>query len=127
MPKRSLSRQRGARKALEDNLLTSLVWEEKILTTESKAKHLKPIADKIINRAQTDNLTNRRLIARRITQPKVLTKLFSVIGPRLRPESQGSFVRLLKTTPRFGDGAPRAMLALNLKPETKIASSKTKK
>lgn len=116
---RKLSRNTSARKALLRDLVTDLIINERITTTEAKAKELKSLIDKVITLAKKDTLASRRRAARIVRKELVdiekkqdaLQKLFSEIGPRYK-ERQGGYSRVIKTVPRRGDSAPMAIIEL---------------
>ncbi len=102
--KRTLGRKTGPRKALIKNLLNSLILYEKIKTTEVKAKEIKPLMEKIVSRAKTDTLHNRREVMKKIPTQNAVRKLFEVIGKRYK-EKKGGYLRIVKLKERKGDGA----------------------
>lgn len=108
---RQLSRTASHRRALLNNMATSLFQHERIVTTEAKAKELRPFAEKLITLARRGDLHARRLAERKIKDREVLTRLFSEIGPRFagRP---GGYIRILKLGHRPGDGADQARIEL---------------
>ena len=112
---RSLSRKLGSRTSLEKNLLTSLVMHGRILTTEAKAKHIKPLAEQLLTRAKADTLPARRHAATLLTTNAAVAHLFSTVVPQL-PVKDSGFVHIIKTTPRSGDSAPRAVVRIATKP-----------
>ena len=111
MPQRKLSRESGHKKALLRNLTTSLLKEERIETTEPKAKEVKSIAEKIITLGKKNDLAAKRRALSYIYDEDVVTKVFEEIAPRYK-ERQGGYTRILKKGPRRGDGAPIAILEL---------------
>ena len=98
-------------KALMGNLVASLVLAEAIVTTEAKAKALRPIAEKMITKAKKGGLHNHRNVLGFVRDRHVTTKLFDVIGPRYA-ERPGGYTRILKLGPRPGDNAPMARIEL---------------
>ncbi len=108
---RQLSRTATHRRALLNNMATSLFEHGKIVTTEAKAKELRPFAEKLITLARRGDLHARRLVERKVKDREVLTKLFAEIGPRFagRP---GGYTRILKLGHRPGDGADQARIEL---------------
>jgi large subunit ribosomal protein L17 len=108
---RQLSRTSSHRRALLNNMATSLFEHERIVTTEAKAKELRPFAEKLITLARRGDLHARRLVERKVKNREVLTKLFADIGPRFagRP---GGYTRILKLGHRPGDGADQARIEL---------------
>lgn len=108
---RQLSRTASHRRALLNNMATSLFEHERIVTTEAKAKELRPFAEKLITLARRGDLHARRLVERKVKNREVLSKLFAEIGPRFagRP---GGYTRILKLGHRPGDGADQARIEL---------------
>jgi len=108
---RQLSRTSSHKKALLNNLATSLFEHEQIVTTEAKAKELRPFAEKLITLARRGDLHARRLVERKIKDREVLGRLFSEIGPRFAARP-GGYTRILKMGHRPGDGADVARIEL---------------
>lgn len=104
-------RPTAQRKALLRGLVTSFLESERIETTAVKAREAQAIAEKMISLAKQDNLAARRRALAYITKEDVVTKLFSVIGPRYA-HRQGGYSRIMALGPRRGDGAPMAILEL---------------
>jgi len=98
-------------KALMGNLVASLVLAEAIVTTEAKAKALRPIAEKVITKAKKGGLHNHRKVLGFVRDRNVTTKLFDEIGPRY-VDRPGGYTRILKLGPRPGDNAPMARIEL---------------
>jgi large subunit ribosomal protein L17 len=109
-----LGRPTGHREATLRNLATALFRHESIRTTVAKAKALRPYAEPLITLARSDELHNRRLVLREIHDKEIVRKLFNSIGPRFidRP---GGYTRIIRTSPRPGDGAPMAYIELVVK------------
>lgn len=91
------------------NLASSLIEEERITTTVTKAKMLRPYVEKIVTKARTGDLHSRRLVLRNIHNLEVVTKLFDEIGPRY-VDRPGGYTRIVKLGPRRGDGAEMALI-----------------
>lgn len=108
---RSLSRDSGHRKALYRNMVTSLLRSEKIVTTEAKAKEVRPMAEKIITLGKKSGLNSYRQAMAFLTDKAVTEKVFSELGPRYK-ERAGGYTRLTKLEPRLGDNAPMVQLEL---------------
>lgn len=114
------------RKALKRSLITSLFKYERIETTLVKAKAIQGEAEKMITRAKTDSVHNRRMIARDINDKAVLAKLFTDIAVRSK-ERAGGYTRILKTTYRINDSAEMAIIELVDKKTEEKAEEKPKK
>ena len=106
---RSLGRKTGPRKALLKNLLNSLILHEKIKTTETKAKEIRPLMEKMITRAKVDSLHNRREVMKKLPTQNSVKKLFEVLGPKYK-ERKGGYLRIIKTGERKGDNAKMAII-----------------
>ena len=106
-----LSRTPAHRRAMSRNLVTSLFRFERITTTQSKAKEVRRSAEKLITRAKEDSVHNRREAAKFISDEKILNKLFTEIGPRMK-ERAGGYTRILKLGFRCGDAADVVILEL---------------
>jgi large subunit ribosomal protein L17 len=108
---RRLGRDTGARTALFRGLVSALINEERIVTTEHKAKETKKIADRMIDLALHNDLHARRQVARLLSDRTVIRRLFSTVAPRYQ-KGRGGYTRLVKTGRRRGDAAPMALLEL---------------
>jgi large subunit ribosomal protein L17 len=93
------------------NLAASLFAAEGIVTTEAKAKALRPIAEKLITKAKKGGVHNQRLVVSFLGDQEMASKLFSDIGPRY-VDRPGGYTRILKLGPRQGDNAPMARIEL---------------
>jgi large subunit ribosomal protein L17 len=108
---RQLSRTSSHRRALLNNMATSLFEHGRVITTEAKAKELRPFAEKLITLARRGDLHARRLVERKIKSRETLSRLFSEIGPRFAARP-GGYTRILKLGHRKGDGADIARIEL---------------
>ena len=93
------------------NLVASLIAAEGIVTTEAKAKAMRPVAEKMITKAKKGGLHNHRQVVKFLRDREMATKLFDEIGPRYA-ERPGGYTRILKMGPRPGDKAPMARIEL---------------
>jgi len=107
---RKFSRKRNQRKALLKGLATSLFLNEKIRTTEAKAKEIQGFAEKFITKAKKNNLHSRRLLLK-LFSPRVVKKLIEEIAPQYK-ERKGGYTRVVKLGPRKSDGARMAIIEL---------------
>ncbi len=98
-------------KLMMANLVASLVAAEGIVTTEAKAKALRPVAEKMITKAKKGGLHNYRQVLSFLGDVEMTTKLFDEVGPRYN-ERPGGYTRILKMGPRQGDNAPMARIEL---------------
>ena len=85
--------------------------ERLLLTTEAKAKALRPVAERLITFAKRGDVAARREVLKVVPDRDVVHKLFSEIGPRFA-ERNGGYTRILKLGQRKGDGAPMARIEL---------------
>jgi len=108
---RQLSRTSSHKRALLNNMAASLFAHGRVITTEAKAKELRPFAEKLITLARRGDLHARRLVQRRIKDRDTLGKLFTEIGPRFAARP-GGYTRILKLGHRPGDGADIARIEL---------------
>ena len=106
-----LSRTSAHRRAMSRNMVTSLFRYERVTTTKSKALEVRRKAEKLITRAKVDSVHNRRIAAKFIADEKILNKLFTEIGPRMK-ERNGGYTRVLKLGFRQGDAADVVILEL---------------
>jgi large subunit ribosomal protein L17 len=105
---RKLGRTSAHRKALFRNQLTSLLTHERIQTTLSKAKELRPLAEKLVTLGKRGGLHARRLALRDVSQDAA-KRLFDEIAPRFATRP-GGYTRILKLGQRPGDAAEKAIL-----------------
>ena len=98
-------------KAILANLATALFEHGRITTTESKAKRLRPYAEKLITHAKHGKLANRREVLKVIRDKDIVHVLFEEIGPSFA-DRNGGYTRIIKTINRKGDNAPMAVIEL---------------
>lgn len=111
MSYRRLGFRSNHRRALLRNSVTSLLEHEKITTTETRAKEISSVADKMITLAKKGDLHARRQAESYLMSEAVSFKLFSNIAERYK-ERSGGYTRIIKTGVRKGDGAPMAIIEL---------------
>ncbi|ANK60130.1 MULTISPECIES: 50S ribosomal protein L17 [Loigolactobacillus] len=125
MSYRKLGRTSSQRKALLRDLTSDLIMNEKITTTEARAKEVRKTAEKMITLGKKGDLAARRHAAafvrdevadvheedENVVIQTVLQKLFADIAPRYTDRT-GGYTRIYKTMPRRGDGAPMVVLQL---------------
>lgn len=122
-----LSRTTAHRRAMSRNMVTSLFRFERITTTSAKAKEVRKAAEKLITRSKVDTVHNRRIAAKFIQDEKILNKLFTELGPRMK-ERNGGYTRILKIGFRQGDAADMVILELvDYKLPTEESKEKTAK
>jgi large subunit ribosomal protein L17 len=93
------------------NLATQLFEHGRITTTETKARILRPVAEKLITKAKRGDLHNRREVLKTVRDKSVVHELFTEIAPRFA-ERPGGYTRITKIGPRKGDNAPMAVIEL---------------
>lgn len=98
-------------KALLANLATALFEHGRIKTTETKARVLRPYAEKLITHAKKGGLHNRREVLKKIRDKDVIHALFEEIGP-FYADRNGGYTRIIKVENRKGDNAPMAVIEL---------------
>jgi large subunit ribosomal protein L17 len=106
-----LRRDPSARKALLRGLVTSVIEQERVITTVPKAKAVKPLVEKMITLAKRDTLHARRQAAAFLETPAAVQKLFEKLGARFGQRA-GGYTRIVRLGWRKGDGAEQAMLEL---------------
>ncbi len=98
-------------KLMMANLVASLVAAEGIVTTEARAKAMRPVAERLITKAKKGGLHNFRQVLSYLGDVEMTTKLFDEVGPRYETRP-GGYTRVLKLGPRKGDNAPMARIEL---------------
>lgn len=106
-----LKRDMSARRSLLRNLVTSVIEQERIITTVPKAKAAKPLVEKMITLAKKDTLHARRQAASFLMTPDSVKKLFDKLGPRFA-QRNGGYTRVVRVGFRKGDGTETALLEL---------------
>jgi large subunit ribosomal protein L17 len=106
-----LKRNLGSRKALFKGLVTSVIEHERVVTTISKAKAVRPLVDKMITLAKRDTLHARRQAAAFLETPDAVKKLFDKLGTRFG-QRNGGYTRVVRLGWRKGDGAEQAIIEL---------------
>lgn len=108
------------------NMATSLIKHGKITTTETKAKRLRPLAERLVTFAKRGDLHARRRVMTMITDKSVVHELFTNIAPQVA-DRQGGYTRITKLGFRKGDNAPLALIELVLEPVNAKPSTKKPK
>ena len=108
------------------NLATSLFDHGRIETTETKAKRLRPVAERLVTFAKRGDLASRRRVMAQITDKSVVHKLFTEVAP-LVADRQGGYTRITKLGFRKGDNAPMCVIELVLEPVNPKAVNKKPK
>ncbi len=108
---RRLGRPSDQRRAMLRNLVTSFLEHDKIMTTDTRAKETRSIAEKMITLGKRGDLHARRQAMAYITKEDVVKKLFDEIAPKYK-ERNGGYTRIIKVGPRRGDAAEVVVLEL---------------
>ncbi len=106
---RRLGRNSSHRKAMLRNMVTSLLDNERITTTDARAKEVRKIAEKMITLGKRGDLHARRQAMSVIFDKKVVGKLFERLAPRYQ-ERNGGYTRIIKVGSRQGDNAPMSII-----------------
>ncbi len=122
---RKLGRPRSHREAMLANMVRSLFVNHSIRTTETKARELKKLTDRLISIAKTDTLAARRRVGRTIKDKIAVKKLFSDIVPQFQNRDSG-FTRVMRVGFRRGDSATISIVEL-LTDKPKVEKEKGKK
>jgi len=93
------------------NLASQLFEHGRIITTEAKAKRLRPLAEKLITKAKRGDIHARRLVLTTVRDKGVVHSLFTEIAPSFADRG-GGYTRITKVGPRKGDNAPMALIEL---------------
>ena len=110
------------------NLASQLFEHGHVVTTVTKAKRVRPLAEKLINRAKTDTVANRRFVNRTITDRGIVHILFTEIGP-LMEGRDGGYTRVTRIGNRKGDNAPMAVIEVvtdNVAPKAPASAAAAK-
>lgn len=108
---RKLGRKTDHRMAMLRAMVTYLLENGRIETTVTRAKEVRPIAEKMITLGKNANLASKRQAFAFITKEDVVAKLFDEIAPKYK-ERNGGYTRIIKTGPRRGDAAEMAIIEL---------------
>lgn len=106
---RKFGRNTNQRKALLKGLAVSLIINDRITTTEAKAKTVRPVVEKLVTLAREDTEHHRRLVMARIGNEIATRKLFENLGPRYEGQ-EGGYTRIYKLGVRQGDAAPMCLI-----------------
>lgn len=106
-----LGRKKGPREALLRNLTASVILYEKVKTTETKARVVRPYVERAITAGKTGTLATRRKLQAFFYTEQPVKKIFEVLAPRYK-ERSGGYTRITKLGPRQGDAAPIVQIEL---------------
>lgn len=108
---RKFGRKSNVRKAFIQSLMVALIENEQITTTVARAKSLRPAIEKLVTKARTGELADRRFVASKLGNHQVATKkLVDDIAPRFK-DQPGGYVRIVKMPQRGGDAAHMAIIS----------------
>ena len=111
MAYRKLGRDNKHRRSMLATLTKQLIENERIVTTETRAKETRSIAEKMITLAKRGDLHARRQVLSYVLEEEVVKTLFEEIAPKYA-ERNGGYTRIIKKGPRRGDGAEVVILEL---------------
>jgi large subunit ribosomal protein L17 len=120
---KTLDRPVGQRRLLRRNMAISLIMHERILTTEAKAKWLRPFVERLVSRAKPRTVSVRRQLIEILNNTQAGHKLVDVLAERFALRN-GGYLRITKAGARLGDGASTAVIEFV---ERTPKTSKTKK
>ena len=130
MPKPSKGPRLGGSPAHERiilaNLASQLFEHGRITTTETRARRVQPVAEKLISKAKRGDLHSRRLVKQTTTNSDAVHVLFAEIAPKMAGR-EGGYTRITKVGPRKGDNAPMAIIELVTEPIKKTEPKKSAK
>ena len=105
-----LGRTASHRVAMRRNLAASIIEHERVITTVTKAKAIKPFLEKLVTLSKESTMHRRRQAFATLRNKEAVEKLFDTLGPRFK-ERPGGYCRILKLAkPRLGDNGQRAMI-----------------
>jgi large subunit ribosomal protein L17 len=120
---RKLGMKTDIREAMLKNMVTSLILNERIVTTVTRAKELRKLADRMITLGKKGDLAAVRLAGITIMTKNALGKLFKDLGPRFA-ERNGGYTRIIRSANRKGDNAPMVIMEWVDKPKAEAAEKK---
>ena len=123
---RKLNRTSAHRKAMYRNLVTSLLWHERIETTDAKAKELRRFTDRMVTLGKRGTLHARRQALSFVRSRRVVAKLFDEIANRFR-DRPGGYTRVTKIGPRRGDAAPVSVIELSERGDRVLSEAQKKR
>jgi len=121
---RRLGMNASHRKAMMRNMVTSLIEHERIETTDTRAKEIRRLADRMVTLGKRGDLHSLRLSLKTVRTKTAAKKLFDELAPRFK-EKQGGYTRIVKIGRRHGDNADMAILEWSL-PQASADTSKKK-
>ena len=122
---RKLGRTSSHKEAMFRNMVTSIIKHERIRTTDSKAKEVRKLAEKMITLGKKGNLHARRQALAFVRDKAMVSKLFGELTERYRQRA-GGYTRIIKAGYRFGDNAPVSILEFIPEEKKKEKTTKSK-
>ncbi len=123
---RKLGRTKNERKALFRLLANQLILNEKLVTTEAKAKAVRPMVEKLVTTAKVDTIHARRQLLKQLVSENTVKKMIEVVGPKFK-ERPGGYTRLVRLSPRAGDRASMVTLLFTEAPSEVVVPKKITK
>lgn len=108
---RRLGRCSSHRWAMLGNMAASLFVEGSIVTTVTRAKEVRRVAEKLITKAKSGGINDRRLVIARMPHKEAVTRLFDELGPKYANRN-GGYTRIVKLGARLGDASEMAVIQL---------------
>lgn len=108
-----------------NNLCRELIHHERVVTTEAKARRVRPYMEKLITKAKKGDTYLRRLALKDLRDRETAYILFEELAPKFK-DREGGYTRLIKLPNRKGDNAPMAEISLVLEPVAKKSKRKAK-
>lgn len=106
-----LQRDPSARRALLRGLATNVIERDRVITTVTKAKAVRPWVEKMITLGKKDTLHSRRQAAAFLQTPEAVKKVFDTLAPRFS-QQEGGYTRIVRLGPRRGDGAEEVVIEI---------------
>ena len=106
-----LQRDPSARRALLRGLATNVIERDRVITTVTKAKAVRPWVEKMITLGKKDTLHSRRQAAAFLQTPEAVKKVFDTLAPRFS-QQDGGYTRIVRLGPRRGDGAEEVVIEI---------------
>ena len=108
---RKLGTDASHTRAMKRSLVRALLLSERMKTTETRAKEIRPLVDKIIGWGKKGDVHSRRLAMAELQDKELVHKVFADIAPRFA-DRPGGYTRIMKLGPRKGDAAPMVIMEL---------------
>ena len=106
---RKFGRKTDQRRALMRSLAENLITHGKIVTTEAKAKSLRPFMEKLVSRGRSESLADKRILISRLGSAVIVKKMVDEISKKYK-ERKGGYTRIIKLGQRMGDASPMALI-----------------